>query len=310
MKKDSKILVTGHTGFAGNALYQKLKEEGYTRVHGYSKSNGCDFLEKETALGSLFYRFDYVFICSAVVGGIKANMDNPYKFLYDNLVMQNNIIDACIKTEVRKVLFLGSSCIYPKDYIQPLKEEYLLEAPLEPTNEGYGLAKIAGLKLCEYANKQFDTNFVSLMPCNLYGAGDHFNLDTSHVLSALVKKICDAKVNNETNVEIWGSGNQRREFLYIDDFVDGMIWSMKNVNRTDTFLNIGMGEDISIGELAYAIKDIVGWDGSFTFNTDKPDGMMRKCLDVSAINKLGWKAKTEIEDGLVKTIEAYQNKSR
>jgi len=305
MYKNSSILVTGHTGFVGGVLLKKLKDDGYTNVHTFDRKE-IDLLHQHNTMGAISYGFDFVFVCSAVVGGIKANMDNPYKFLHDNLVMQNNIINACVKTGVKKVLFLGSSCIYPKDYKQPLKEEYLLEAPLEPTNEGYALAKIAGLKLCEYANKEFDTDFVSLMPCNLYGEGDHYDLETSHVLSALVKKICDAHRDGVKEVEVWGSGNQSREFLYIDDLIDGMIWSMNNVKSSETFLNIGTGEDLSIRKLAYLIKYLVGYDGEFKFNTEKPDGMMKKCLDVSRINNLGWKAKIEIETGLVKTIEEYK----
>jgi GDP-L-fucose synthase len=219
--------------------------------------------------------------------------------------MQNNIIDACIRYNVKKVLFLGSSCIFPVNFKQPLKEEYLMKGDLEPTNYGYALAKITGLKLCEYANKQFNTRFISLMPCNLYGENDCFDLEKSHVLSALINKIYNAKLNNLDVVEVWGTGNQRREFMYVTDLVDCMLWSMNNLEKTDTFLNVGVGEDITIRDLAGLIKDVVGYSGDFYFNIDMPDGMKQKLLDVSKINVLGWNYKTSLRDGIEKTVEWY-----
>ncbi len=305
MKKDSVIYISGHKGFVGSNLLNKLKEEGYNNLRYFTKEQYN--LKNYKDVDLIFYgnKPEYVFICAARVGGIQANIKDPYTFLYDNLTIQNNLINCCIKNNVKKVVFLGSSCIYPKDYTQPLKEEYLMQAPLEPTNEGYALAKIAGLKLCEYANKQFETKFISLMPCNLYGPGDTFEIEKSHVLSALVKKIYDAKKQKQKNVEIWGDGEAKREFLYISDLIDCIIWSIKNLDKTDTFLNVGTGQDISIKDLAYIIKDIMGYEGEFYFNKNKPNGMMRKCLDVSKINNLGWKSKIKIEEGIKKTVEYY-----
>lgn len=309
MKRNDKICILGSNGFVGKTLIERLRKDEYMELFTFDRKD-VDLLDQYKTNGVLSYGFDYVFICSAVVGGIQANIENPYKFLYENLEIQNNVINACIKNKVKKVLNLASSCVFPKDYKQPLKEEYLMQAPLEPTNEGYALAKIASLKLCEYANKEFETRFISLMPANLYGPGDHFNLETSHVLSALVKKICDAKNNNEKSVEIWGTGEQRREFLYIDDLVNGMVWSMRHLNGHIPFINIGTGKDISIKELAYMIKDLTGYEGEFFFNTDKPDGMKQKVLDVSKINSIGWKYKTSLLEGLKKTIEYYEGKDK
>lgn len=298
-----KVYVTGHNGFVGTHLVQKLNENNFNVITSHTdlknQKNVNEFFESTKP--------DWVFHCAAVVGGIGLNIKEPYKFLFDNLQIQNNVIDNCIKYKVKKVLFLGSSCIYPKDYRQPLVEEDLLAAPLEPTNEGYAIAKIAGLKLCEYANRiQDTTKFILLMPCNLFGAGDHFNLERSHVISALIMKTYDAYINHKESVDVWGSGNPRREFLYVEDLVDGMIWSMNNLEKTDTFLNIGVGYDISIKEIANKIANIIGYDGDFYFNLSKPDGMMKRCLDVSKINILGWKAKTSFEEGLQKTIEYYK----
>lgn len=305
MNKNSCICVLGSNGFVGKNLLSKLKADNYTKVFAFSRKE-VDLLNQYDTLGTLSYGFDYVFICSAHVGGIKASIENPYKFLFNNLVIQNNVIDACIKTKVKKVLFLGSSCIYPKDYIQPLKEEYLLQAPLEETNEGYSLAKITGLKLCEYANKEFDTNFISLMPANLYGGNQDYDYTKAHVLGSLLRKTIEAKNNNEKNVVVWGTGNPRREFLHIDDLVDGMIWSMINLDRTDTHINIGTGEDISIKDLAFLIKQYSGYDGEITFDLNKPDGMIYKRLDVTKIHNLGWKHKINLEEGLLRTVKDYE----
>ena len=305
MNKDSIIYVAGHTGLVGSNLVKGLKEKGYTNILCTTRHE-VDLTSQQSV-----YNFfnetkpEYVFLCAAMVGGIKANIDNPYPFLADNLSIELNIMNAAISVKAKKVLNLGSSCIYPKDYIQPLKEEYLLQAPLEPTNEGYALAKICGLKMAEYANKQYDTKFISLMPCNLYGPGDHYDLEKSHVLSALIKKIVDAKDNGVDIVEIWGSGTQRREFMYTPDLVNGMVWAMNNIDKTDTFLNIGTGVDISILELAHTIASIYGYEGNFVCNTDKPDGMKQKLLDVTKINELGWKATTTLEDGIFHSINDY-----
>lgn len=306
MKQDSQIYIAGHTGFVGKTLLRTLEQTGYNCiVRPRSKLN----LSDANAVNRFIFKNkpSQVYICAAHVGGIQANIQNPYRFLYENLQIQNNIIDACARAKVKKVLFLGSSCIYPKDYKQPLKEEYLLQAPIEPTNEGYALAKISGLKLCEYAGKVFpDTKFISLMPCNLYGPGDTFDLSRAHVLSSLIKKILDAKDEGLDEVLIWGTGKAKREFLYIEDLVDGMIWAMETLDKTETFLNIGTGEDIEILELAKMIADIVEYSGKLVLDTSKPDGMMKKCLDITKISSLGWRYQTPFEVGLVNTINYYR----
>tara|TARA_R110002126_G_scaffold272603_1_gene416764 strand:- start:3202 stop:4158 length:957 start_codon:yes stop_codon:yes gene_type:complete len=313
MNKKSKIYIAGHTGFVGSNLYNMMKQE-YENVSVYTRSQLN--LKKPEQVLQLFKDndFDYVFMCAAKCGGLQANLEDPYGFLLDNLEIQNSLIEASIKSKVKKVLFLGSSCIYPKDYKQPLKEEYLFQAPVEPTNEGYALAKIAGLKLCEYANKLYGkeyhgdfhtTRFVSLMPCNVYGPADDFDLHNSHVMAALVRKFADAKKNNLPSVSIWGDGSSRREFLYVADLVDAMIWSMKSLDKTDSFLNVGSGQDISILELVEIISNQVDYNGKIIFDTSKPTGMKKKCLDVSKINKLGWYAKTDLNDGIKKTLEYY-----
>jgi len=305
MHIDSRILITGHNGFVGNNLYKKLLKLGYKDIFVSNRKstdlrNQCDV--------SAWFKLtkpDYVFNCSGKVGGIKANIDNHYMFLLDNLQMQNNVIDNSIKHKVKKVITLGSSCIYPKDYKQPLKEEYLLQAPPEPTNEGYALAKIIGLKMCEYANKKFNTKFVSLMPSNLYGVADDFNLETSHVLSAIVKKVVDAHNDDKRYIELWGDGSAKREFLYIDDLTNCMIWAIDNLD-IETFINVGTGKDISIKELAELICNIVGYQGNIKYDTTKPNGMLRKCLSVEKINNLGWKHKVSLEEGICNTIKYYK----
>lgn len=308
MNKKSKILILGGSGFAGRTLTYEIRKRGYYFVIQITRKE-CD-LRYQPAVVDIFKdsKPEYVFNCAGKVGGIKENMNNQFSFLLDNLLIQANVIAASIEENVKKVINLGSSCIYPKDYKQPLKEEYLLQAPPEPTNEGYAIAKIAGLKLCEYANKENSkTKFISLMPSNLYGPGDSYDLDRSHVLSALVRKIIDAKRIGNNEVPIWGSGKSRREFLYIKDLCDGMIWAMENLEKTETFLNIGPGEDISVKDLAKKIAKIVGYTGNFNYDTSKPDGMLKKCLDVTKINKLGWGAKTDFETGLREAIKDYQN---
>lgn len=303
MKKNDKIFILG-SGFVGTNTFKMLQYRGYYNSKLISRKELNLF---DTIAVNEFFRsnkIDYIILTGAKVGGIQANMNNQFGFLYENLLIQNNVIPNCIKYNIKSVI-LGSSCIYPKDYIQPLKEEYLLNAPLENTNEGYSLAKITALKLCEYANRELNSNLISLMPCNIYGPNDNFDLNNSHVLSALIKKIVDAKDSN-SDVTVWGTGEQRREFLYIDDLSDGIIWSLNNLEKTNTFLNIGTGIDISISELSELIADIVGFDGNIHYDTSKPNGMMKKCIDVSKINKLGWKSKTTLIEGLKSTIEYYK----
>lgn len=315
--KNSKIYVAGHNGFVGNNLYKTLIENKYTNVF-VSKRCDIDLCNAEQ-VNLLFEKekFDYVYMCAAKCGGLQANLDDPYGFLYDNLAIQNNMIHASIVNHVKKVMFLGSSCIYPADYKQPLKEEYILKGPVEPTNEGYAIAKIAGLKLCEYANKltgqthsgiHHTTKFISLMPCNLYGPGDNFDLRNSHVMAALIRRFIESKEKKIDDVVLWGTGDAKREFLFIDDFVDCLIWSMNNLEMTETFLNVGSGIDFSIKELSTMVSEIVGFTGKIHFDATKPEGMKKKCLDVSKINSLGWRHKTEIHEGICKTIEHYKEK--
>lgn len=300
------IYVPGHTGFVGKAVVNALsKTDAHIITASHSDIDLKDYRSTLTFIKET--RPDCIVNCAAIVGGIKANMADPYKFLFDNLQIQNSLIDSAMRCKIKKFVFLGSSCVYPKDYKQPLKEEYLLKDIPEPTNEGYSIAKISGLKLCEYANKtQKDTQFISLMPCNLYGPGDTFDLERSHVLSALVKRISLAKKIGANVVEIWGTGDQRREFLYIEDLADAILWSISNLTNIDGFVNVGTGEDISIKELAFKIAKVVGYEGNFVFDTSKPDGMKKKCLDVSKINNLGWRAKTSFDEGLAKTIEFFE----
>ncbi len=308
MKKESKILITGGNGMVGKSLIKRLNEEGYEGML-VPKSQELDFRDQRKV--ERYFeenKPEYVFHLAAKVGGIKANMENPGEFLHDNLVMQSNVIENARRFGVEKLLFLGSSCIYPRECVQPMREEDLLTGKLEPTNEAYALAKIAGLKLCEYYNKQHGTNFLNLMPCNLYGPNDHFDLERGHVMSALMLKFQEAKERNAEEVEVWGTGNVIREFLFVDDLTDAMVYFMSNYDAKDLgpFVNIGSGEDKNIRDLAYTIKEVIGYTGDIRFNTDKPDGMPRKSLDVTKAEKLGWKAKTSLREGIEKTYAWYR----
>jgi GDP-L-fucose synthase len=308
MNKNSKIYISGHTGFVGKKLYSKLKEFGYTNLL-VSNRKDLDLTNQAQVKSFLSkHKPEYVFALAAKVGGIQANINDPYHFLYDNLSIQNNVINYSIENKVKKVLFLGSSCIYPCNYKQPLKEEYLLKDLPEPTNEGYSIAKIAGLKLCEYGNKTSNTKFVSLMSTNLYGPGDPFDPLNSHALSAITKKVVDAHRMDKKSIEIWGTGSAKREWLYIDDLVDCMLWAINN-NNINTYVNVGTGVDISIKDLTLKICEMVGYKGKVIFDKTKPEGMKRKLLDVSKIKKLGWKAKTNFDTGLTNTIHYYQDMS-
>jgi len=304
MEQNKKIYVAGHQGLVGSAIVGKLRAFGCTniimRASKYldlrSPADVSYFFEKE--------RPDYVFLAAAKVGGILANSAYPAEFIYDNLMIQTNVINNSYVFGVKKLLFLGSSCIYPKFAPQPIKEEYLLDGKLEPTNEPYAIAKIAGIKMCQSYNRQYGTNFISAMPTNLYGPNDNFNLETSHVLPALLRKFHEAKLNKEPFVEIWGTGNPRREFLYIEDLADACVFLMKNYNE-DEVINVGVGKDISIKELSLLIREVVGYSGELKFNTSKHDGTPRKLLDVSKLTKLGWEAKTSLELGIRKTYQWY-----
>ncbi|MBK8356362.1 MAG: GDP-L-fucose synthase [Saprospiraceae bacterium] len=305
--KTSKIYIAGHTGMVGSAIRRKLESTGFTNVIG-SSSKDLD-LRDQAAVNAFFEREkpEFVFLAAAKVGGIVANNTYRADFLYDNLMMEANVIHAAYKNDVRKLLFLGSSCIYPKLAPQPLKEEYLLTGLLEETNEPYAIAKIAGIKLCEAYRDQYGCNFISAMPTNLYGPNDNYNLQNSHVIPALIRKIIDAKENNHPTVEIWGTGAPLREFLHVDDLADACFFLMHNYEEKP-FVNIGVGHDLSITQLAEVIADIIGYEGSFVYNTEKPDGTPRKLMDVSYMKSLGWEAGIDLKTGLGLVIETIREK--
>ena len=307
MDKNSRIFITGSNGMVGTSLKKMLRKKGFKNLLTPSSSELDLRNQKETEEYFKKNKIECVIHLAAKVGGIAANIKYPADYLYDNLVMALNVIEASRKYDVKKLLFLGSSCVYPRDSPQPMKEEYLLTGKLEPTNEGYALAKIAGLKLCEYYNKQHGTNFISLMPCNICGPHDKFDSEESHVIPALISKFHHAKENNADYVEVWGTGKARRESLFVDDLADAIIYFMLNYNKDklSPFLNIGAGEDASIHELALIIQDIVGYKGKIRLDTSKPDGMPKKLLDVSKAPKLGWKAKVSLKEGLKKTYKWY-----
>ena len=316
MKKDSKIYIAGHRGLVGSAIVKNLKSKGYSNLI-YRTHQELDLLNQE-AVANFFEleKPEYVILAAAKVGGIVANNTYRADFIYENLQIQNNIIHQSYLHGVTKLLFLGSTCIYPKNSPQPMKEEYLLTSELEYTNEPYAIAKIAGIKMCESYNLQYGTNFISVMPTNLYGINDNFDLETSHVLPALLRKMHEAKLNNEPQVEIWGSGKPRREFLYSEDMADACVFLLESRDFKDTYskdekeirnthINIGTGIDISIKELAQTIKEIVGYEGELYFNTTKPDGTIVKLTDPSKLHSLGWKHKVELEDGIKRVYEWY-----
>ncbi|MCW9133348.1 GDP-L-fucose synthase [Bacillus paramycoides] len=304
MKKDSKIYVAGHRGLVGSAILRKLEKQGYTNLV-YKTSKELD-LRDPRQVEEFFQteKIDYVFLAAAKVGGIVANNQYPADFIRDNLMIQTNVIDSAYRSGVEKLLFLGSTCIYPKLAPQPLKEEYLLTGELEPTNEPYALAKIAGIKMCESYNRQYGTKYISAMPTNLYGENDNFDLHTSHVLPALIRKFHEAKENNAEFVEVWGTGTPLREFLYSDDLADACVYLMNNYEGNE-IVNIGVGEDLSIKELAEKVKATVGFTGELRFDTSKPDGTPRKLVDVTKINALGWKATTSLDEGLKKAYDWF-----
>ncbi len=307
MEKESKIYVAGHHGLVGSALKRKLESKGYTNLI-FRTHKELD-LTNQQAVNEFFEQEnpEYVFLAAARVGGILANSTYPAEFIYENIMIESNIIHASYKYGVKKLLFLGSSCIYPKLAPQPLKEEYLLTGPLEETNEAYAVAKIAGIKLCKHYNEQYGTNFISVMPTNLYGPNDNFDLETSHVMPALIRKFHEAKVNNQPEVVVWGTGKPRREFMHVDDMADACVYLMENYNYSDIgeFVNIGVGKDITIKELVELIKEIVGFEGGIKYDTSKPDGTPRKLMDVSRLNSLGWEARIPLKDGIKETYEWF-----
>ena len=297
MNKDDKIYVAGQRGMVGSAIKRRLEKEGYTNII-VKTSKELD-LTNQAKVDEFFSveKPDYVFLAAAKVGGIHANNTYPADFIYDNLMIQNNVIKAAHDFKVKKLLFLGSTCIYPKMAPQPIKEEYLLTGSLEETNEAYAVAKIAGLEMCKFFKRQYGDNFISCMPTNLYGPNDNFDLKNSHVLPALIRKFHEAKVNNSEAVEVWGTGTPLREFLYVDDMADACVFLMENYDG-EQHVNIGTGEEVSIRELAETVKEVVGFDGELVFNTEMPDGTPRKLTTVDKLHGLGWKHKVSLDKGI------------
>ena len=297
MEKNSKIYVAGHKGLVGSALVRNLEAKGYTNIIGRTfeelnltiQADVNKFFEEEKP--------EYVILAAARVGGIHANNTYPAEFIYDNLMIQNNVIKAAHDNGVKKLLFLGSTCIYPKLAPQPIKEEYLLTGALEETNEAYAVAKIAGLEMCKFFKRQYGDNFISCMPTNLYGPNDNFDLQSSHVLPALIRKFHEAKINNQPTVEVWGTGTPLREFIYVDDMADACIFLMENYDG-EQHVNIGTGEEVSIRQLAETVKEVVGFEGELVFNTNMPDGTPRKLTTVDKLHSLGWKHKVSLNEGI------------
>ncbi|HXY53903.1 MAG TPA: GDP-L-fucose synthase [Nitrospirota bacterium] len=308
MNRDSKIYIAGHRGLVGSAILRKLQSDGYTNII-FRTSKELD-LRRQADVDSFFEqeRPEYVFLAAARVGGILANSTYKAEFIYDNIMIAANVIHAAHRNDVKKLLNLGSSCIYPKFASQPLKEEYLLTGALEPTNEPYAIAKIAAIKLCRYYNERYGTNFISVMPTNLYGPYDNFDLETSHALPALIRKFHEAKVTKSDSVVLWGTGEPMREFLYVDDLADACVFLINKYNYSDIgeFVNIGSGADVSIADLAQLVKEITGYIGKIQHDYAKPDGTPRKLLDISKIRALGWEPKTSLEDGIRKTYAYYK----
>jgi len=310
MNLQSKIYIAGHRGMAGSAIIRSLESRGYhnfiTRTH-----SELD-LTNQQSVNNFFetQRPEYIFLAAAKVGGILANSTYPAEFIYENLMIEANVIHAAYTNGVKKLLFLGSSCIYPRLASQPLKEKYLLTGELEVTNEAYAVAKIAGIRMCKHYNQEYGTNFISVMPTNLYGPNDNYDLETSHVMAALIRKFHDAKKNNVQQVVVWGTGAPRREFLHVDDMADACVYLMENYDASDIgeFVNIGLGEDVTIRELAELIGDIAGYNGEIVYDTTKPDGTPQKLLDVSRLHKLGWNARISLKDGIKQAYEWYASK--
>lgn len=304
MKTHDKIFVAGHRGLVGSAIVRRLRADGYDNLVLRPRSE-LD-LSDQAAVNRFFAeeRPDYVFFAAAMVGGILANNTFPADFIRDNLSVALNVIDAAYRSGVQKLLFLGSSCIYPKFAPQPMREEYLLTGELEPTNEPYAVAKIAGIKLCQSYNRQYGTRFISAMPTNLYGPGDNFDLQSSHVLPALLRKVHDAKLAGAAAVEVWGSGTPRREFMHVDDLADACHFLMREYDGSE-IVNVGVGEDVSIREVAELIRTVVGYPGELAFDPTKPDGTPRKLLDVSKLTALGWRASIGLREGIERAYDWY-----
>jgi GDP-L-fucose synthase len=306
MEKNSKIFVAGHKGLVGSSILRKLRDEGYNNIVTADKE-GLD-LTKQLQVQAFFQtqKIEFVFLAAAKVGGINYNATVPADFIYDNLMIQSNVIDAAYRNGVKKLLFLGSACIYPKVTPQPIKEEYLLTAPLEPTNEGYALAKIAGLKMCQFYKKQYGFNCISLMPANLYGPKDNFDPDKCHVIPGMIHKFHNAKKNKLSEIEAWGDGTPTREFLYVDDLADACLFLMNNYNDAE-HINVGSDVEITIKDLSEIIKNTIGFEGNIFWNTEKPNGTPRRKMDNTKLFSLGWRPKVSFEEGLKKTVDWYIN---
>lgn len=304
MDKNSKIYVAGHAGLVGSAIMRALKKNGYTNLI-YKTIDELD-LTRQSEVEKFFEeeKPEYVFLAAAKVGGIHANNTYPAQFIYENLMIESNVIHAAYLNKVKKLLFLGSSCIYPKFANQPIYERYLLTGTLEETNEAYAIAKICGIELCKFYRRQYGCDFISAMPTNLYGINDNFDLETSHVMPALIRKFHEAKQNGSKEVVMWGSGKPRREFLYVDDLADALVFLMNNYSD-EIHVNIGTGEDIEIGELAQIIKRVVGYEGEIVHDLTKPDGTPRKLLNVDLLHSLGWKHSVELEEGIKMVYDWY-----
>jgi GDP-L-fucose synthase len=304
MNKSSKIYIAGHRGLVGSALVRRLQSDGFNNL--ITRTSKDLDLKRQADVETFFQenKPEYVFLAAAKVGGILANNTYPADFIYDNLTIQSNIIHESHLNGVNKLLFLGSSCIYPKLCPQPMKEEYLLSGYLEPTNEAYAVAKIAGIQMCQAYNRQYGTNYISVMPTNLYGPGDNYDLQNSHVIPALIRKFHEGRAESRPYVEIWGTGAPKREFLYVDDLADACLFLMEHYNDGG-IINIGVGEDLSIKELALLVRDIVGYKGELKFDGSKPDGTPKKLLDITKVLNAGWKAKTGLAEGIKKTCNAY-----
>ena len=304
MNKQARIFVAGHRGMVGSALVRRLNAEGYHNV--ITRSRAELDLKDQAAVNGFFERekIDVVLLAAARVGGILANASQPGEFIYENLVIETNVIHAAFRAQVERLVFFGSSCIYPKQCPQPIREEYLLTSPLEPTNDAYAIAKIAGLKLCEAYNREYNTQYVSLMPTNLYGPNDNYDLNSSHVLPALLRKAHEAKVDGSATLTVWGSGTPRREFLHVDDLAAATLFVLEH-NVTEGLFNVGVGEDLSIRELAECICKVAGFEGELVFDASKPDGTPRKLLDVSRLAQMGWHATIGLEEGITSTYREF-----
>lgn len=309
MKKNDKIYIAGHRGLVGSAIKREFEEQGFSGI--LVKTHRELDLTDSAAVAEFFEKEkpQYVILAAAKVGGILGNNTYPVEFFTENMKIQLNVIENSFKNNVKKLLFLGSSCIYPKNASQPMKEEYLLSSKLEKTNEMYALAKISGLKLCAAYNREYGTDYISVMPCNLYGLNDNYDLKNAHVLPMLVRRFHEAKVNNQSEVVVWGTGMPKREFMYAGDLAKAVVFLLKNKSASEIgeFINIGTGEEITILELAELIKEVVGFKGRIVFDTSKPDGTMRKLMDVSRINNLGWHAQTSLKDGIKLVYEDFLN---